>query len=311
MYYKIELIFLSTVVLFPFSSAAGNIFSDSFESGTMSDSDESGAQWFKGNKTSIVTMDPDPLVVWNNGPRNNSLDNDSRDWTAYHGNYSLRFRYGANENWSEQRFGISSENPELWVSYWMRVPENFQHKSADQTNNKLLALWMDGYEGHGDGPTVVWQFRQSTNDGSSISTVYHWGPDTGASGRHSGEASGNGTFIRVPEDQGNWMHLVFRIVASSSTSADDGVIQAWRRWADENEYDMLHDQTDARLGFPNSNVNGFSAGYLMGWANAPYAEDTEFLIDDFKLSTESLLNTKPKTSRPDSPGNVIIDGPSE
>lgn len=27
------------------------------------------------------------------------------------------------------------------------------------------------------------------------------------------------------------------------------------------------------------------AGYIMGWANAPYPENTEFLIDDFMVSS--------------------------
>lgn len=304
---KVKPICVLTVLLAcPGLVLAGNIISDSFETGDMSSPDNKNFSWGGNNRTSIVTMDPDPVAVWNNGPIYNSVD-DSRDWTAYDGDYSLRFRYGANENWSEQRFAIGSEHPELWASYWMRVPVNFEHQTADHTNNKLLALWMDGYEGYGDGPTVVWQFRRSGSDGSSISRLYHWSPDTGSSGRHSGEKSGNGSFINVPEDQGRWMHLVFRVVASSSTTANDGVIQTWRRWADEDEYDMLHDQDDARLGFPNSNVSGFSAGYLMGWANAPYAENTEFLIDDFKLSNESLLSTEPRISRPSPPENVSYD----
>ena len=40
---------------------------------------------------------------------------------------------------------------------------------------------------------------------------------------------------------------------------------------------------------PSDGPDGWSAGYVLGWSNSGYAEETEFLVDEFPVSTESLL----------------------
>lgn len=302
---KVKFICLSSLLIaLPLTAMAGNILNDSFESGDMSAPGDHSFSWSNNNGTSVVTMDPGPLVVWNNGPRNNSVEGDERDWNAFDGDYSLRARYGAGGSWTEQRFSIGSAHQELWMSFWLRVPVNFHHQNpSTSANNKLLSLWMDDYSAKGDGSTVNMEFRP---DGSGNSRFYV----KTTKGRYNvtGGDQGSVSFISVPEHRGKWMNLVIRVVAESSEDKSDGTVEVWRKWEGESSYTKTHDRTNQPLRLPASGPQGFSNGYLMGWANASYEVDTEFLIDDFKLSTESLLNIETRSpSRPSPPANATID----
>lgn len=266
------------------------LFYDNFESGNTSSTNDTGFKWGQNNRTSVVTMDEQgPVVVWNNGKVSNRPTG-KVNWQAHDGKHALRFRYPAGEAMAEQRFDLGKACPELWLRFWLKVPENFQHASnGTRTNNKLLALWMDDYEFKGNGPTVVWQFRRS-GDGASQNTVYHVATAVGQSQRHSGEHSGQvAPFVTVPDDRGKWMQVVFRVVAASDAQSRDGVIQMWRRWDKEDAFTQLFNITDAMTHIPEGGPAGFRYGYLLGWANASYTNTTEWLLDGFTVSEHSLL----------------------
>lgn len=92
------------------------------------------------------------------------------------------------------------------------------------------------------------------------------------SGRHTGEA-GDAT-LWAYDDRGRWMHSCLY-----ARNGADGRIEQWRRWEDETTYERLY-SVDRDLG-----TLPWSAGYILGWANAPYSETTEFLVDDFLVTT--------------------------
>lgn len=264
--------------------AAEVLASDSFESGDMSAPSHDGFSWERNNRTSIVSSTG---VLWSNGSKDIDIPS-GRDWTAYDGENSLRFRYPARENMAEQRFSLNESHPELWASFWLRVPANFYHQSGNQ---KLFALWMDGYSAHGDGSTITLEFRP---DGSNEagSSVFYANVGKGRSNITGGDI-GIHPFITVPSDRGRWMNLVIRVVAESSEDESDGILEVWRKWEDESSYTQTQDLDGLPIRIPSDGPNGFKKGYLMGWANGAYSEDTEFLLDDFTLSTESLLKSKP------------------
>lgn len=287
---------LSLCLVIPTAGLAENIIHDSFESGDMSAPGGGNFSWANNNRSSVVTMDPGPLEVWQNGKRNAPDSDQSKDWTAYDGDFSLRFRYPANKEWSEQRFDIGDAYPEIWMSFWLRVPTNFLH---ERNNQKLFALWMDGYSSKGDGSTVSMEFRP---DGSGGSVFYA----KTSKGKYnvSGRDQSYMPFISVPEDRGRWMNIVVKVVAESKEDASDGTIEVWRKWAGES-YVKTHDRTKQPIRLPSSGPQGIRRGYLMGYANGPYKVDTEFLIDDFRLSTESLLGAESNApARPSAPANV-------
>lgn len=277
------------------------LFHDGFESGDMSTSNADGFSWLHMNRTSLVTMNPGtygtcdgtqsgPHVIFNGNPVCIGVSPD-RDWTAKNGDISMRFRYPAGEPMSEQRFSLGVHYEDIWVKYWIRVPVNFNHGSL---NNKFLSLWVGsgGYDTYG---TVTWQTRPDGSGGARL--VYQDG------GVLSGER-GATAFISYPSDQGRWMEVVARVKAATSSSAEDGIIQFYRRWDGDIEWEKIHEKLNANTWNPASGSQGISHGYLMGWANGAYTENTEFLLNDFKLSESSLLDAG--APPPMSPENLKI-----
>lgn len=269
-------------------SSIPNLFYDGFESGDITaPASPSPAQnsttfaWSALNRTSIVTgaalansvIHPSVTVV-----------NDTRDWSAYEGDNSMRFRWTAGTNMTEQRFTLAAQ-PELWLRYWVRVPTNYSHGvgGGGAVNNKFLSVFMDGYEGGGDGSTF-WLSMESAGGGdTNLAFTYTIGGNTGSLGMKQHAA-----FIDASADQGRWMQMTVHIKAESSLGAADGIVQTYRRWSDEGTATKLHEKLDVPMKLPSSPV-GFAEGYFFGWANGSYAVDTEWLLDTVELSTASLL----------------------
>lgn len=267
-------------------TSTANLFSDSFESQDLSASAASvnnvNFQWTSGNRTSVLTQ-VDSSTARRVYPTAFIQDyTDGRDVTAKTGSYSLGVEYAANVEMAEQRFAFTARD-EVWFRYWIRVPENFLHNSSSPSNHKFFALWMDDYSVAGVGSTLAWEFWNNGSGGSEMAVHYSNGNNT-VMGPHLQQTQ----FISVPADRGRWMQVVMHIKAATTTESNDGVIEMWRRWEDESDFTKYHEVTDADMGIQGA-VNGFSAGYLMGYANAPYAEDTWWIVDDFEMSTRSLL----------------------
>lgn len=278
-----------------FASAAQGetVFTDSFESGNMSATNAHSFGWGNNNRTSIVTEEG---VVYAGGEKDIPIPS-GRDWSTYDnlGHHHLRFYYKAGEPMTEQRFKLGRHYQDLWLSYWLRVPTNFEHGSL---NNKFLSVWPTRYDRAG---TVTWQTRPNGSGGANL--VYQDGGVT------SGE-TGSAPFISVPEDQGRWMHVVARVKSATGPDAHNGVIQFFRRWAGENSYKLIHEKTSADIWDDDSTEQGISQGYIMGWANDPYDMTTEWFLDEFSVHTSSpiegfLLNTS--NNRPNPPTLDIVN----
>ncbi|MFW5453687.1 hypothetical protein [Thioalkalivibrio sulfidiphilus] len=276
-------------------------FLDSFESADMSAPNGNGFRWAGNNRTAVVTMDPSPREVWRNGLRD-VAGPEGADWSAIEGAHSLAFFYPAGEFWSEQRFSLGRAYPEIWIRYWLRVPSNFRHGHTSPTNNKFFALWMDGYSQHGDGPTIVWNFwRQGQTDSSRFTYSLN---ETGQP--DGGHHSHYDFFIRSPEDQGRWMQVVLYAKMSTDATSMDGESRIWRRWEDESEFTLIGQTTGKNFSAPASGPNGWQAGYIMGWSNPAYAEDTVWLLDAFTVSDTSLLDPNDTRSRLSPPSGFQV-----
>lgn len=274
----IKYLALSALVLLFAGSANGEpLFFDSFESGDMSATNEHGFAWGSNNRTSVVTAE---AAVYNNREIYNVPSGDP-DWTPKDGDHSLRFRYPAGEPWAEQRFNLGGAYPEIWIKYWLRVPTNYQHGTG---NYKFLSLWMDSYNSTASGK-IIWEFWPTDTAGDSVLAFSY---DAGNGAGNSG-AKQHTPFIDASEDRGRWMEIVIHAKASSAGDASDGIIELWRRWEGDDAYTQFHKKTDAKLVIPSTGPNGWNAGFLMGWANHAYAENTEWLLDSFEVSTNSLL----------------------
>lgn len=264
-------------------------FSDSFESRDLSANQSLDFTWGSMNRTSLVSQDPvlGDLVIFNRQGPIELQQSQFKNWKARHGNVAMRFDFPAGKNsWAEQRFSLTKPQRELWVRFWLKVPENFRHGRATASNNKLFALWMDQYSAKGAGPTVIWEFWNDGSDGSQL--AYHYSP---GGYRAAGAHRQHKPFISYPADQGRWMQIVMRVKAASGQGKNDGVIQLYRRWDGEGSFTLLHDDRAANIPAPASGPNGWKAGYFMGWSNPGYPQATEWLIDDLHISNMPLLDT--------------------
>lgn len=280
---------VASLAIFSSFSHAGILVSDGFESASMSTPNSpspavntTGFAWGSNNRTAVVTMlNGAPTKVWENGAIQ-TLDADTtKNWTAKNGSYSLRFRHPAGLQMAEQQFTIGTSVPDLWMSYWIRVPVNFYHGTL---NNKWLATWTSVYDGTGD---ITFQTRPYSSTPGGASLVVQDG------GVAQGEATVLADFILVPRDLGRWMQIVYRLKPATTSSSNDGIIQTWRRWANESSFTQILNKTNARF---YQGGTGIKAGYIMGWENDPYKVETEFLMDDFTLSTTSLLDVSSTSS---------------
>jgi len=270
------------------------ILVDSFESGDMSATNEDGFAWDKNNRTSVVSREN---LVYSNGYYDVPIPS-GRDWSTKEGlgDYHLRLYYNVGEPMTEQRFNLGRHYKDIWISYWLRVPVNFEHGSL---NNKFLSVWPERYDRSG---TVTWQTRPNGAGGANL--VYQ---DGGVTSKELGSAP----FISVPEDQGRWMHVIARIKSATGPDANDGIIQFYRRWENDNKYQLIHENRTADTWDDESDEQGISQGYILGWANDPYDETTEWFLDEFTIHTtspmESFANDLSDSNRPNPPKLDIVN----
>lgn len=275
----------------------GNIFFDTAESADFEKTNATGFQWRDGERPRVSIVRDDGYVVHNGSSAVSLGPFPEREWennpdTA--GSHAWRFRYDAADSGGENteiRFDLGTDElPTVEFRWAMRVPINFSHNTASgATNNKLAAFWMDGYEYGQSGPTAVLQFRRGSGGTSLLRNYYFESAADGSSGEYdSSDPEMLDEYLWGPADAGRWLYIRVRLVVSSDDTTADGVYEISKKWQDSGDWITMFRKTDAIFKIP-SGYSGWNKGYLMGFANAPYAEDTEFLLDDFHVSTESLL----------------------
>jgi len=197
------------------------------------------------------------------------------------GNYAFHYTYQAGSNWVEKRFTLP-EQPDLWTKFWIRVPDNYEHDNVETSNNrKFFAAWTDGYSTKGDGATALWEMWSDGNNGSRLAYHFSEGNFQGANGH-----KGHFQFITVPEDLGRWMQVVMRTKLATSKTSNDGIMQFWRKWEGESVFTKHHEQLNCNMPPPDVGPQGFVRGYLLGYFNQAFSEETTFLIDDVAFSSD-------------------------
>ncbi len=242
------------------SSAGGLVFGDGFESGDVVYK-LNGYGW-------VGSMGP-----------NNFVTKDK----ALSGSYSLAFRFPgkpdlAADGSSERRFTFGAILPEVWIEYYLFIPENYVHRDGDGgDNNKFFVLWGPGtYPGGAAGRLSVFLSAERLSDSWSKINMSWSGESTPAIGAYSPEF----TFPR--DAKGRWNQI--RIHARPSSSANwpgDGAIEIW--WDGILMASMRDYTRSTPRPFYDPDEPGIQNGYLFGWANSGYTEDTVFFVDDFKV----------------------------
>lgn len=228
------------------------------------------------------------------------------DERAYSGSKSLAFSFEgspdlAADAMSEQRFSLDKKYTDLWFRYKLWVPENYFHRAPEgPSNNKgLLMLWGDSYSGY--SPTVSLHFERKGSTGESY--LYSSWRVNGATAFNffdPATLSAGGDLANAPvgismSDRGTWIDWVINVRASTIPVASNdwrsgegnGVVRVWKNGSLILNISNAHNYYDGSSSDAGGSGDGWNAGYLIGWANSGFNEDTTLNIDDFSMGPTS------------------------
>lgn len=280
---------LAIVLLYSPNSFASEFFSDGFESGDLSHT-ENGANWY-GTKGDVTVSSAD----------------------SHSGTYSMRVRYGADVDWIEQRFNLGAHKKDVFIRYYIKFPSNYVHGSGSGPNNKVIRLWADDSTYGTDMGKMGFSFYPNR----PYSTLVPEAKIYRLSGEHLTCASGGmgditpmlGNWDLTADDLNKWMSFEYHFRRDSG--AGDAALEFW--------VDGVKQFGSTSLSFEGAPCSPgyFMSGYLFGWANSPFAEQTDFYVDDVVFSDsyigpKGVAGSTDSTSTPQPPlppENLHIDYP--
>lgn len=203
---------------------------------------------------------------------------------AKDGLYSLKFTYAATDEktdtWSEQRFRLGKPYKEIWISYDIRIPENYHHRkvSYGSSNNKgFIMLWSGDYS----KPTgiVLGTEFWAEKDGSSTASVRLAG--VGFDKHFWGACP---SIIKL-SDRGRWIKITAHLKYATPEN-NDGIMRLWKTYEDGKSQIACNISDGA---WYSAVSPGFDAGYILGWSNSGFNEETKFYVDNFTVSEAPLM----------------------
>ncbi|NMH59055.1 hypothetical protein [Alteromonas ponticola] len=150
-------------------------------------------------------------------------------------------------------------------------------------NNKLSAQWHGRYSNAG----MIMETESYTPFHGFENGVSYCRPTINSSVSHKGTGTqDNVLFDRPaecfhPRDNGTVIDLMIERVRSSTLTSEDGSYRIWKKT----------NRTDWKLVYENTNLvayqddNYFTDGYVFGWANSGFNEDTRFYLVGWELWT--------------------------
>jgi hypothetical protein len=246
------------------SSRAAVLFKDGFESGNISHT-EGGMSWSSPEKLTVVSE------------------------KAKSGTYSAKFHFPgssdlAADSWSELRFAFPQMRTEIWIKYDLYIPTNYYHRKASgASNNKgLIMLWGGDYGAMSTQSAIsLWPSLSSSKPGASMMCADV--KTNGGESTHYCEQANlmNNNVTAATEtvaidpsvDGGKWRTFVFHIKLSD-VGKNNGVYQVWKDSA------LLWSTSNVPNYANASSNNGFNNGYIFGWANSGFNEDTDLYLDN-------------------------------
>jgi len=194
---------------------------------------------------------------------------------------SARFEFEAEppggDSFSELRFDLGREYRELTIEFDLYIPPNYFHRPESPNNNKFFRLWLNDYDDVEKlGASLL---SQGTSGESRIGTDYskeaHRSISTGVK---------NAPDFITASDKGKWTAI--RIYVKAASDAENGIIRIYK-----NGQLFLND-TGLRNHIPGT--QGYRHGYLLGWANSGFAQETVFYIDNVRFLAGDAAKPAPK-----------------
>lgn len=192
----------------------------------------------------------------------------------------LRFRFGPNaigeDSSAEQRFALGRQVQELWIEYYLHIPSNFALRADFPANNKFISLWPENYSTIGE-TYVVTEFERNGTD-TSYARIVGYGDQFYANGTliRGGDAVQNSNFISAARAN-QWWRIRVHYKIASGAGQTDGVYEGWigseRMWRSRTDWQF----------WSTGGLNYIGEGYLMGWANSGYTDQTDFHLRGIKF----------------------------
>lgn len=295
------------------------LFQDSFESGDFSHT-ENGIAWTRSVRVTVS--------------EENASWGDKAARFLYEGSSSL-----SSDAWAELAFDLNPDHrtKEIWIRYDLFIPANYKHRlTGGSENNKGLAmLWGEKYtapsvrssfnfwpsdmrytaeaEDAGDSYVTMESTRNGWSTGHRWSKVqggddFRTGIDVGADSRRDNDDT---------TDAGRWI-AVYLAVKLSDVAPDpadqkrgNGIMGFWKcalpcGLTELNEENAIVYNDELNNWADSEERNFLEHGYLLGWANSGFDEDTVFYMDNvvFATSKEDLLELNGEPATPDLLGTV-------
>lgn len=198
------------------------------------------------------------------------------------GNTVLDFTYIGTpdgDGQQEERFNFDTEHQEIWVSYRLHIPANYQHRdSTGSDNNKgFINFWSPDY-------TLYDMFSQTTfwrgdDDNTSIMSCVS-GVDGSSQSHLFTDSDGRNDVVAIGlADFDTWMDVVCKVKCSDKGQAN-GELEVWKNGSILASFRGLNNVSNQ-----GGSASGYTDGYFFGYANSGFTEDTTFLFDDMKFGT--------------------------
>lgn len=255
---------------------AGVIFQDDFETCNLNKT-QNGFIWNGSTRTTVNTANPKG------------------------GSCALEFAYQAAadgaDSFSEQRFYLGAHYPDIWVKYDLFVPANYcQRTQSSSDNNKgFIDMWEGAYTG-GSGVAMDPNFWPDGNCQSTTSMFVAAANSTDPlfnNGGHHYRSEFIDPYSIRNSDRGKWMEVISHY-KYASVAKNDGMIQIWITSQGENRRQILN-MTQGN--WYVAGALGFDNGYLLGWANSGFTQETKLYIDNVVFSTDPIGMDPPAAVR--------------
>lgn len=187
--------------------------------------------------------------------------------------------------WAERRFNIPVNAVQMEMSYNLYVPLNYVQTEG---NHKNFVLWSGPY-GKSKANISVSSESWPTSYGGSSPSVY-----IGVDGANYGHAMVDPRPILMEEGAGQWIRVhVFLDLAEHEGDYGRFEISKNGNYLIGNMHPgaISYAKTELREQINYAERGNFiDQGYLMGWANGGFAEETIFCIDDFSMRANTKHN---------------------
>jgi len=209
------------------------------------------------------------------------------------GSYAARFQYPGvaitEDGWAEARFDLGGYYEQLSIRFDLYVPLNYEHRdSGSGNNNKFFRLWNETYNDlEKIGATT---YNESTSGESGIGSDYRLASSWGM----SSSVKKASDFITTA-DKGNWVSIVIYIKAATDSKPAELRIYKNGR---------LHLEDKLNINYVPG-TQGYRHGYLLGWSNSGFTQETIFYIDNVEFHDNDIMSATPSTPSWEDPANPV------